>query len=380
MYRFFANEKGVTLVEMIIVILILGVLGAVAIRTIDATSYQAKFEKTREEMFEIVKAIVGDPALVSEGRRINFGYVGDMGELPPNISALINSPGGNWKGPYFQRRFLEDTIGLKLDEWGQPYYYSPESLVIASSGGGRQSLTLKIADTISDLLANWVSGSISDINGAPPASQASNFLIRLTIPVNGELRNYEISPRSDGYFEFGPPDYPVPIGYHRIVAYKQYGFRDSLVKWISVIPRSRVVVDFKFPTSFHSNLKYVIGSGVAYGHPEANNVGFRIFNAGDTTLIETITLIALDTTAFYEEITYEGSSVWHCPIHPRDRARVSEEIILTTPVVIPPHAVGRFDLKEFKDDEYAIPGHDVGVAGRRFIIRFSDGSVIDFRL
>ncbi|MEO0072368.1 MAG: prepilin-type N-terminal cleavage/methylation domain-containing protein [candidate division WOR-3 bacterium] len=377
---FKSNQKGVTLVELIVVVLIIGILGTVAYRTIDATSYQAKFEKTKKEMLDIVKAIVGNPDLVSEGRRIDFGYVGDMGQLPPSISSLINNEGGNWHGPYFTGRFLEDTVGIKLDEWGKPYHYSPESLIIVSAGGGKQRLTVKIADTITDLLANEVIGTITDISGAPPASYAPYFLVKLTVPRNGELIDYEIRPRSDGYFAFSPPTYPVPIGYHRLIVYKQYGFPDSIVKWVAVTPRSRAIVDFKFPTGFHSNLKYVVGSAVAYGHPDPNNVGFRIFNAGDTALLESLTLVYLDTTAFYEEIEYEGNNIWRCPTAPIDRARVGEEIYFTTPVYIPPNGVGRFDLKNFKDDEYAHPGHEVGLQGRRLIIKFSDGSVIDFQL
>ncbi|MCS7259055.1 MAG: prepilin-type N-terminal cleavage/methylation domain-containing protein [candidate division WOR-3 bacterium] len=375
-----SNERGVTLVELIVVVLIIGIIGAVALRTIDATSYQAKFEKTKKEMFEIVKAIVGNPDIISEGRRINFGYVGDMGRLPSTIKALITNEGGNWKGPYFTGRFLEDTLGLLLDEWGRPYHYNPESLIISSSGGGKQSLTLKIADTITDLLANEVLGTVIDITGAPPANHADRILIKLTVPRDGILVDYVITPRSDGYFAFRSPEYPVPIGYHRIIAYKQYGFPESIVKWISVTPRSKIIVDFKFPSSFHSNLKYVVASGVAYGHPQPNNVGFRIFNAGDTALLESMTLIYLDTTAFYEAIEYEGNNIWQCPHAPIDRAKIGEEIRFTTPVYILPNAVVRFDLKDFKDDEYAHPGHDVGLRNRRFVIRFSDGSVIDFQL
>ncbi len=111
------SEQGVTLIEMIVVVLIIGILGAVALRTISATTYQSKFDKTSKEMAEIVRGLVGNPAMLSEGRRVHFGYVGDQGRLPDDMGVLIHADGGNWKGPYITRQFVEDSTGFRTDEW-----------------------------------------------------------------------------------------------------------------------------------------------------------------------------------------------------------------------------------------------------------------------
>lgn len=380
-WKHLKSDDGVTLIEMIVVVLIIGILGAVALRTIDATSYQSKFDKTTKEMMVIVQGIVGNPTVLSEGRRISFGYVGDQGQLPENLGLLINSDGGNWKGPYVARQFVEDTTGFKTDEWGNVYEYNKDNAYIRSTGGGKQQLTMKIADSLSHLFENQVNGVITDINSAPPATYASNILVRLTVPINGVLTNYEIRPRNDGYYEFSPPNYPVPIGYHRIVVYKEYGFRDSLVKFVSVTPHSRVITDFRFALGFHNNLKYVVGSGVAYasvGDTVKNNIGFRVFNSSDTVLIATMVLSSLDTTAYYEQVAWEATPVWICPTPIVNRAGIGEEIVFLPQVLIQPNSVTRFDIKGFKDDEYADPGHAVSMAGRRMVIKFSDGSIIDF--
>ncbi|MBS4015443.1 MAG: type II secretion system protein [Candidatus Latescibacteria bacterium] len=373
------QEHGVTLIEMLVVVLIIGILGAVAMRTIDATSYQAKFDKTSKEMSEILIGIVGNPAIVSEGRRVSFGYVGDLGQLPENLNELINSSDVNWKGPYVSRQFVEDTTGFKFDEWGNPYLYDPANLILQSTGGGKQNLTMKIADSLVDLFENQISGTITDIYSAPPANFASNIRIKLTVPNNGALIDYEITPRNDGYYEFTPPDYPVPIGYHKMVVSKQYGTGDSLVRWISVTPRSRVIGDFRFASGFHDNLKYVTGSAVTYasvGDTVKNNIGFQVFNSGPDITLDSMIVTRLDTTAFYEQVKWEANVVWNYT-HP-NRAGVGDIVAFSPNPVIPTNSITRFDIVEFKEHKTALPAAPVAMHGVKIVIKFSDGSVIDF--
>jgi prepilin-type N-terminal cleavage/methylation domain-containing protein len=369
------QEKGVTLIEMIIVVLIIGILGAVALRTIETTSYQAKFDKTSKEMSEITNGMIGNPDMLSEGRRINFGYIGDMGQLPISLSVLVNAETGNWKGPYLSRQFVEDTIGFQTDEWGKPYEYDPDNFLIRSSGGGKQTLTMKIADSLTDLFENQISGTITDILGAPPATQAPNILIKLYIPRNGILVDTSLSPRIDGYYEF----ISVPIGYHRIAVYKQYGTNDSLVRWVSVTPRSRVIADFRFASGFRDNLKYVVGSGAAYapvGDTVKNNIGFSVFNSGVEITLDSMAVIALDTTAYYEQVQWETQVIWDYS-HP-NRAGVGDIIVLYPKPVIAANSITRFDVVGFKNHKSAQPAEAVPMQGLRIVIKFSDGSIIDF--
>lgn len=377
---------GVTLIEMLVVILILGLLFAVAFRTIDATTYQSRFNATTKEMSELVKAFVGNPDLVSDGRRINFGYVGDQGQLPTSLSALITSDGGNWKGPYVPRQFIEDTTGFKTDAWGDTYVYQYDqyNASIKSIGGGKQTLTMKIADSITDLFNNRISGTITDINGAPPAEFSQKVNIRLTIPKDGYLVDTSCTPRADGYFEFSP----VPIGYHRMVVTKQFGTRDSVVRWVSVLPRSNIVAEFRFPTSFRNNLKYVEGSGAAYapvGDTIKNNIGFSVFNSGDSITLDSMVVISIkdDTgmsvVAFYEEVDWEGIKIWDYLTPPPHRNGVGDIAEFSPQPGIGMHRIARVDIKGFKDEYEAPPtGNPVNMRGKRIAIKFSDGSVIDF--
>jgi len=375
--------NGTTLIEMLIVILILGLLFAVAFRTIDATTYQSRFDATTKEMAEIIKAFVGNPDLVSDGRRISFGYVGDLGQLPDNFDGLIRPEGTNWKGPYVSRKFIEDTTGFKTDAWGSPYQYDRDNGYIRSAGNGRRILTMKITDSMTDLFNNRIRGTVTDITGAPPVELWSRISMRLTIPQAGNLVDYDNNPGPDGYFEFTPEnDKPVPIGNHRLVVKKQYGTQDSIVRWISVIPRSNIVADLRFATGFRNNLKYVEESGIAWGS-DTNNIGFRVFNSGDDLTLDSMVVTRLvddstgvNVTAFYEQVRWEGQAIWDYT-HP-NRAGVDDVVVFTTRPVIARSSIASFDIMAFKNHKTAPPAPSVSMTNTRISIRFSDGSVIDF--
>lgn len=373
-----ANKtKGVTLIEMLIVIMIVGILSAVAFRTIDTTRYQSKFDATVREMEEIVEGIIGNPNLISDGRRVDFGYVGDMGRLPDSLLALVVNDGGNWKGPYLPRKFLEDQFGLITDAWGNRYEYSKEYGYIRSSGGGKQTLTMKIADSLSDLFANKISGVVTDINGLPPADLSSKINIRITIPQNGNLVDYTINPRPDGYFEFSPEnDCPIPIGNHRLVVKKLYGSQDSVTRLISVTARSHIITEIRFSTGFKNNLKYVENTGVVYGD-SLNYIGFSIFNSGDSITLDSLIIIHLDSTAFLETVEAAGNLIWDYNSHGSIRAGINNTIEFDVKPTIAPNSITRFDLCSFMNIQIG-PGMPINLTGNRVSIRFSDGSIIDF--
>jgi prepilin-type N-terminal cleavage/methylation domain-containing protein len=375
------SSQGVTLIEMLIVIVIIGLLLAVVYRTIDATTYSSRFNETTKEMTELIKAFTGNPEIVSDGRRINFGYVGDMGRLPQYIDGLFRPDGANWKGPYIPSKFIEDSTGFKFDAWGDTYIYQHDQYKasIQSRGGGKQSLTMPIADSISYLFNNQISGTISDINGAPPVELSSRISIRLTVPdvagQSGTLINYTVNPGQDGYYEFtSTNDMPVPIGYHRLVVTKQFGTEDSIVRWISVLPRSNTIADFRFATSFRNNLKYVENTGVVIGD-SLNNIGFSVFNSGDSLTLDSMAIIHLDVTAYYEQAAFQGSQVWD--YNNLIRAGLNTQIALNPKPVISTNSVVRFDLKGFMDDSLGL-GNPIDMTNNRIAIQFSDGSVIDF--
>ena len=112
------DKRGFTLLELVVVIIIMGVLSLIALRSFTSQTNTQRFEETRAEMEALKRGIVGDPDRVQDGFRVDFGYVGDMGALPAALTDLaVNPGGGNWNGPYIQ------TLTIPIDPWSNEYEY-----------------------------------------------------------------------------------------------------------------------------------------------------------------------------------------------------------------------------------------------------------------
>ncbi len=121
------RRNGFSMLELIIVIGIISILATLI--TPLAVNYitQQRYNACNEELQVLKKAIVGDASLVEGGTRSSFGFVGDLGSFPRNLSELIANPGppdtyptyqlqGNvwagWRGPY---------VSEIKDPWGNDY-------------------------------------------------------------------------------------------------------------------------------------------------------------------------------------------------------------------------------------------------------------------
>ncbi len=365
------QKRGFTLMELLVVLLIIGILSTVALRTIDTTRDRGLFDQTTKEMKDIIYAMVGNPNLTANGRRVDFGFYGDMMRLPYDLRELVENTTGspNWHGPYLRLGFLQDTIGYRLDAWGNPYTYDPDQGTIATLGNGKYPMTMRIVDSIAHLTSNVIFGNVTDGENNPPGDKATTVVIKLFFP---DGTTYFTQPDPGGFYEFSPTTHgPIHIGNHKIVASRPGG--DSIVRWVTVAPRSKVAIDFRFSRPFHNYLKMV-------AKPElfANNTGFNIqvINVGsEQVLVSSIAFLEAPLNTYMGALLIKGDEgEWGTNYSPRvgkgDTATVSPSY------GIEPNGteVVSFSFYEFYNQPTG--GDTVHINGKTFRFRFSDGSEI----
>ncbi|PWB76484.1 hypothetical protein C3F09_00355 [candidate division GN15 bacterium] len=142
------DQRGFSLIELVIVIVVLGILASFAIPRFGSMSGGAKIAATKEEMTSLKHAIVGNPSVVSGGQYIDRGFEGDVGFAPSRLQDLTAKPDSvlaynkltrlGWNGPY-----VDSAGGLYLkDAWGVNYVYDRPNRRLISIGGAPDSIII----------------------------------------------------------------------------------------------------------------------------------------------------------------------------------------------------------------------------------------------
>jgi prepilin-type N-terminal cleavage/methylation domain-containing protein len=117
------NEKGFTLLELLLVIFILSILALGAVSLVETSEDQLRFEDTQSRLEQLRAAIVGTHRLT--------GYVVDLGVLPDDVESLVRIGDADAFGavlPEFDGASLDDVDAVRLLKgWRGPYVSLPAS-------------------------------------------------------------------------------------------------------------------------------------------------------------------------------------------------------------------------------------------------------------
>ena len=358
------------------VIVIAGILATIALRSAGIVSNTAKVEETKQELDDLAFAIVGNPELQNNGVRSDFGYVGDVGAMPPDLDALHSNPGSysTWKGPYIENRFSQITDDFKKDAWGELYQYSAGVTITSTGGSG---IVRKLANSVADLVQNQVSGVVYDLDGTPPGSTFKDSVsVRLTIPNgSGSLVIRTIGVDAGGYFSFDS----IPIGNHDIEIVYQPD-NDTLKRFVSVLPSSSLFGEYYLATNVWYDttgggawLSYIADSDTLET-PNCFILVFCITNSGSTPVsVNSLTLTWSSPTAYYTTVQWGGSDV-----RSGEPALTSGSTAnFTTAQILNPGESVQIKIEEFHSNADG-GGPPVDMSNTAFTVEFSDGSIISF--
>ena len=262
------SQNGVTLLELLIVLMIIGLLVTAAVKTMDVSLQRSRFSTTIKELENLSWAIAGNPDLVAGGKRSDFGYIGDLGILPLTLRDLYENYSNlpNWKGPYIKSTFQEDPESYRIDAWGDTYIYPNPNTIVETSPVYVRSyagtsiatpenwLTKLIANRKMDLTLNRVDGNVYDAYNTPIGSYSlDTAYLKIYYPRFGRM---DSSPTHLCYDSVGSgfTFIAIPIGNYRLKAVAVHResteiIRDSVEKYICVYPRVGATgIEVRFPS------------------------------------------------------------------------------------------------------------------------------------
>jgi len=361
--------------------------------------------KTSVDLQNLKNAITGNPRLVIEGGRADFGFVGTMGNVPSSLSELwlagsqptydfnqTKKVGAGWVGPYVGSTYVEDLLSLEKDRFGSPYVYSespspsprPDGAEVAVriTSGGPDGAVGTSDDMFVDVLKAEIFSTVTGelVRGTQTVPFAS---VTLNKPAGGVVSTTVTSTSSLGVFTFSN----VP-----------YGFRS-----VSIDPK----------LTFEPDSDNVQGG---------NTLRFTVTNFATNSVSITYMTVQYSTTMYFESIRIGNTTVFDYTWYGSTRAsgisgcntslafpsgckfnftnsslvgtsvtvdgsgkpsqvvpiRVDKEVTTTPDLVI--RGVGKSVTVQIQDFKNAATGSasNVNPTGATFTITFSDGSVHSF--
>jgi len=370
------SQRGFTLIEVLMTVVIIGILAAVAMRSVQSAIEGSRVRETQAEMDELIVAVAGNPDLYNNGMRSDFGYVGDVGAVPASLDNLVTNPGGytTWAGSYVSRRFTQDADGFKKDAWGDNYTFS-SGITLASTGGGSTPMTKSAASAAVDLTTTPINGTITDAAGNPPGDSSVAVTVSVGYPDGvGGTTAASTNPTAGGSFTISN----IPVGVRMITAVYR-ATNDTVVTYAALLPKTGATVTMRLPGAPFAasggggggsgSIEFVSGTASSPN----DDIYFSIWNTGSTAISVTSLTATWTTTAFYRRIRWAGTTVFDSS---NPRAASGQTVTFSSAQTLNPGQAVQIRLEDFRDTISG--GNNVNFTNEVFTVQFSDGSTIAF--
>jgi prepilin-type N-terminal cleavage/methylation domain-containing protein len=141
------SVRGLTLVELLVVVFILAAIAATAVSFVDNADQQTRYDDTKTRLAAIRAAVAGRPDRSVNGEPDVAGFVADMGRLPASMQELLErgalppfsaASDAGWRGPYLTPLPDRDGVLRYTDGFGNPWTTFDAAggrLVVQSAGG-----------------------------------------------------------------------------------------------------------------------------------------------------------------------------------------------------------------------------------------------------
>ena len=296
------TAKGLSLIEVIIILAVLATLIALLVPSTVQQLTAARRDSTLDEMEALQRALIGDPDLIAQGVRTDFGYLGDMGNLPADLDDLVVQGaqpafgfdstmkiGAGWKGPYFTLRPGSDLSSHERDAFGNDYVYDDTDYV---NGDGQEVDAVLVSlgadafsggtgvdeDVTLEILKSVTFATLGGFVFDASANPMEGAEVAVHYPAGGTLASITATTDEDGFFQVDD----VPFGIRSV----------TLEPALTLVPGSVLVFG---------------GSG--------QHIEFRVANhsnAAITVRFLTAAYTPVSSPAFYDQVRWGGTTAYNC--------------------------------------------------------------------
>lgn len=382
-----ANFKsGFTLIETAATLAIISIvtIGLVSVST--NVLNRSQIEITNDNLNQLRRGVSGNPVIVINEARTSFGYLGDMGNLPANLSDLwvkgsqpaytfntTKKTGAGWNGPYLEVNAAEMASALGQDGWGNAFSYSTASFLDPTFGATALAKLVSLGpdftlDTSDDIAINFfqsevvsrVQGYVKDTNG----NAVSGVGITLNYPQGGVLTSQVVYTDDTGYY---------------VAVDVPFGNRSITIKPQLVLAPGTTIVS----GNNNQNLKFTVKNYAANSLDVASlsldytivpDAWFQTVKVGGTTVYNsTNPRFGQSDSVSFTAKTVSGTGI----------AAESVPIRLQSPVTdVADLSIGKVgrggslvvEFQGFYDVESGSGGNDVDVTGVNFQVTFRDST------